>query len=286
MTMQAADSNGTLAEAAIPAPDGRTVEGRATDGRPAIDGRHAAGPRTGEAGQTAAAPPTPLPGNAPARPEAPQVLWVPGMPVPASPVSSQAPVAAVSGGEALLMAVMQALGRKGFATAPRNLSDRGAETEADGPDGAPGLLTAARLLATAAASPAGPAARTGQAQDAPLAPNAPEALPFVMPLQTPQGQVPLVFLVWHPVRADEESRNGGTPEDGEPDVCFAVDVEFDSIGRLRLRGAVGRTHLDLGVETEKPLGAALQQAASRDFAEAVEAGGMTGTLVFRHRKKD
>ena len=176
------------------------------------------------------------------------------------------------------MAVMQALGRKGFAASPRDLSNAGAD--ADGVEAGANAPLLARLLHAAATSATTAAARAEQAQEAPPAPVA-DALPFVMTLQTPQGQIPLVFLVWQPVRGDEESNSPGA--DGEADVCFAVEVEFESIGRLRLRGSVGPAHLNLGVETEQPLGAALQQAANRDFTEAVEAGGMTGTLVFRHR---
>lgn len=295
--LQATDRNGAPAQSAstgvaMPVPDSRASEARAVESRSVesrtTDGRHStAAPRTGEAAPASAAPqtptqPTPAAGNAPARTEAPQVLWVPGMPLPASALSSGAP-APTSGGEALLMALMQALGRKGFAATSRDVSNPRAEPETGGADGAPGLPALARLLA-AAASPAAPAMQTRQAQETPPPANAPEALPLTMTLQTPQGQVPLVFLVWQPVSGDEEGRSGDNPSEGEPDVCFAVDVEFESIGRLRLRGTVGRSHLDLGVETEKPLGAALHHAASQDFTEAVEAGGMTGTLVFRHRQ--
>lgn len=295
--LQATDRNGAPAQSAstgvaMPVPDSRASEARAVESRSVesrtTDGRHStAAPRTGEAAPASAAPqtptqPTPAAGNAPARTEAPQVLWVPGMPLPASALSSGAPAPA-SVGEALLMALMQALGRKGFAATSRDVSNPRAEPETGGADGAPGLPALARLLA-AAASPAAPAMQTRQAQETPPPANAPEALPLTMTLQTPQGQVPLVFLVWQPVSGDEEGRSGDNPSEGEPDVCFAVDVEFESIGRLRLRGTVGRSHLDLGVETEKPLGAALHHAASQDFTEAVEAGGMTGTLVFRHRQ--
>lgn len=259
-----------------PAPNLRTdhVQGTAT-------------PQNIGSAQAPAAPvPAPLatPHDMAALPEQPGLAWVPGMALPAG-VTPAAP-AAVSGGEALLMAVMQALGRKGFSAAPRNPSDHPAD--ADGAEGVPGLPALARLLQSAAATASAAAntatARAEQAQDAPLAANAPDALPFALTLQTPQGQIPLVFLVWQPVHANEDGRNDSAAGEGDADVCFAVEVEFESIGRLRLRGALGRTHLDLGVETERALGAALQQAAHRDFAQAIEAGGMTGTLVFRRRE--
>lgn len=269
---------------------GRSASSNQTPPAPNLRTDHAQGtaaPRSTGTVQAPAAPvsaPPAAPHSIAALPEQPGLAWVPGMALPAG-VTPAAP-AAVSGGGALLMAVMQALGRKGFSATPRNPSDH--PLDADGAEGVPGLPALARLLqsatATASAAASTATARAEQAQDAPLAASAPDALPFALTLQTPQGQVPLVFLVWQPVHANEDGRNDSAAGEDEGDVCFAVEVEFESIGRLRLRGALGRTHLDLGVETERALGAALHQAAHRDFAQAIEAGGMTGTLVFRHRE--
>lgn len=222
-----------------------------------------------------AAPRPAAPENA--APASPPLPWVPGMTTPAS-VQPAAP--ALTGGEALLMAVMQALGRKGFAVGPRDAAPTG--PDADDSAGDPAAPAAFDRLAPAAARSAAraAAAQAARALDTPLPASAPEALPFTLTLHTPQGHIPLVFLVWQAVRGDEEN-SGGTGPGGEPDVCFAVEVDFESIGRLRLRGTVGRRHLALGVETERPLGTALEQAATRDFMQALEAGGMTGTLVFR-----
>lgn len=234
--------------------------------------------------------PVPVGQSAPAstasQSEVADMLLVPGLPVPASitPASLMpAAPAAVSGAEALLLVVMQALGRKGFTAQPHNISSLAADAEAAGADTASGAPALARLLQTAAVLPAAPAPQAEQARDTVPRADMPDALPFAMTMQTPQGQVPLVFLVWQPLRADEDNGKGDASGEGEADVCFAVEVEFASIGRLRLRGAVRRTHLDLGIDSEQPLGAALQHAASRDFMQAVEAGGMTGTLVFRHQ---
>lgn len=205
------------------------------------------------------------------------------MPLP-NGVTPAAPVV-LSGGEALLMAVMQALGRKGFTAAPRVAASASGEDDSTAP--AAGAQALARLLREASGTAL---ARAEAAQDAPAATaEVPDALPFALTLQTPQGPVPLVFLVWQPVRREEDGGNDGASGEGEPDVCFAVEVEFESVGRLRLRGAVGsgaagQRSLHLGVESERPLGDALQHAASRDFTNAIESGGMTGTLVFRHRQ--
>lgn len=215
-------------------------------------------------------------------------MWIPGLsaPVGLTP-AAPAPIAA-NPGEALLMAVMQALGRKGFSARPDEGAKAGGKTSGDGSQAATPLARVAPLPtgdARAAMTPE--TARTsglGAALPSAPPPGAPDAAPFALMLQTPQGPVPLLFLAWLPVRAEEDGKGKAASEGGAGDVCFAVEVRFEQMGLMRLRGAVNPKNLHLAVETEQPLEAALRHGVSRDFQQAIEAGGMAGTLTFRHRQ--
>ena len=217
-------------------------------------------------------------GKAPAAPLAltpAGMMWMPGMNAPQILTSTQ-PLP-THPGEVLLLAVMQALGRKGFGVSAHPSSDHAGEAE---PAEAADALQAVARLASAPVAEARPTA----ARDALAGDRLPDALPVSVTLQTPHGAMPLTLLVWQPLRPEEDGGHDGTPEGAGREVCFAVEVDFEKLGLLRLRGAVTPRHLQLGVETERPLDMALQRSATQDFNTAVEAGGMTGTLVFRHRQ--
>ncbi|MGK2286771.1 hypothetical protein [Pedomonas sp. V897] len=219
--------------------------------------------------------------TSPALPPAPGVP-MPGAGVTITPEAIRSPAAPLDPGEALVLAVMQALGRRGFdvtshasmARTRGSLADVPVEANAALPPAPPPPARAADLVRAATAAPT---IARGAAD------SAPDALPLVMTLQTPHGPMPLTMLVWQPVRREEEDAPGTRRDGAGQEVCFAVEVEFDALGPLRLRGRVTPRFLNLAVETEQPLDVALQRSATRDFTAAVEAGGMSGTLVFRHR---
>ena len=249
----------------------------------------AATPATPSATPAVSAPAaTPAPAPETAAPPPQSLLWVPGMILPAGAAPAAPAPAAATPGEALLMAIMQALGRKGFSARPS--TGPAAPTAQENANPPHAAQTLARLPHTAQgeARP-GPAAEGTLPATLPatlaasLPAAAPEAAPLPLTLQTPQGPVPLLFLIWQPIRPEEDGKGNGAPNGSEQDICFAVDVRFETLGLLRLRGTVNPKHLQLAVETEHPLGDALERNATQDFLHAVEAGGMTGALAFRHR---
>lgn len=209
-----------------------------------------------------------------------------GVPLPILPgavLAAAAPLAteslAAKPGDALIQAVLRAFGRTGLKVtlAP----DMQTDEPADSDSASTRAPIAERLARVSAANLLESYPSTARAEPQP------EALPVALNLQTPQGNVPLVMLVWP--RPEEQQKNGqGGENDGAEgagiEVCFVLEVDFGDMGPLRLRGDVSPRNLHLAVETDEALPADLQQSTRAVFTEAVEAGGMTGALVFRRRQ--
>jgi hypothetical protein len=108
--------------------------------------------------------------------------------------------------------------------------------------------------------------------------DAPQRL--VLPLQV-DGQILPLMLVFTPpehLQRDGTDHAAASPDDLTQD--FALVIDFDHMGPLRLHGRCTPRQLDLSVETRAPLARPVQDGAKTLFFEAMEAANLSGQINF------
>ncbi len=128
------------------------------------------------------------------------------------------------------------------------------------------VLEALRGLARTAASTAGVAA---EAQHR-----------LVLPLQVEGQMLPLILMYTPPHQPQDEKPDHGSTRRGQEEQDFALEVDFDHMGPLRLSGRCSPTQLSLAIETRAALPISLQETAKALFFEAMAAADLSGQLNF------
>jgi len=107
---------------------------------------------------------------------------------------------------------------------------------------------------------------------------------MLLPFDTRAPDMPMLaalFSQQNTVDPDGEHDGGGTPDNGEKDQRFIIEVQFSMLGPIQLDGLVRSNRFDLTLWSNKTLPGALIQDTGDLFAAALAANGFNGALRFR-----